>query len=39
MMFGIAASFTSVAGSTLQPVLPGTLYTMIGSDVLSAMAL
>ena len=32
-MFGIAASFTSVAGSTLQPVRPGTLYTTIGSGV------
>ena len=39
MMFGIAASRLSVFTSMLQPVRPGTLYRMIGSEVLSAMAL
>ena len=38
-MFGMAASRTSVRTSMFTPVRPGTLYTMIGSDVLSAMAL
>ncbi len=37
--WGIVARRTSVAGSTLQPVRPGTLYTMIGRDVASAIAL
>ena len=36
-MFGMAANLTSVATSMLHPVLPGTLYTMIGRAVLSAI--
>ena len=38
-MFGICASRASVAISTFTPVRPGTLYTTIGSAVLSAIAL
>ena len=36
--FGIAASRTSVFTSMLTPVRPGTLYSTMGSGVLSAMA-
>ncbi len=38
-MLGSVAIRASVAGSTLHPVRPGTLYTMIGSAELSAIAL
>ena len=37
-MFLSAERRNTVAGSMLQPVRPGTLYRMIGSEVLSAIA-
>ncbi len=38
-IFSILASLASVAGSTLTPVRPWTLYTIMGMEMAAAMAL